>query len=230
MYAPNLWKLFCLYGNDNTGKAPSPQKTEKYPLSAQVAEKNLFGLPSGVRLEDIFPSTSKDFVTLPENSMLRMFTDFGIIPQLLSRGDAKKLYAQICQEKKLDKAVTKILAPTAARTTTLASSLKRSTPTTKPPTGGLFFGQAEATRLANPPSGPPLTGNAIQNSTPNPGLSFSEFLEMLAKVAVDGLKQENYNIMFPSDYSKVLGLLTIWGLANPKKIEEIKIFHFDDRA
>jgi len=61
-------------------------------------------------------------------------------------------------------------------------------------------------------------------------LSFSEFLELIAKVAVDGLKQENYNIMFPSDFSKVLGLLTVWGLANPKKIEEIKIFHFDDRS
>ena len=230
MYAPNLWKLFCLYGNDNTGKAPIPQKTEKYPSSAQIAEKNLFGLPSGVRHENNFPNSSKDFVTLPENSMLRMFTDFGITPQLLSRSDAKKLYAQVCQEKKLDKIITKVLAPTAARTTTLASSLKRSTPSSKQPVGGLFFGQAEATRLANPPTGPPTSNSVVPSSTPNPGLSFSEFLELIAKVAVDGLKQENYNIMFPSDFSKVLGLLTVWGLANPKKIEEIKIFHFDDRS
>jgi len=230
MYAPNLWKLFCLYGNDNTGKAPNPQNTEKYPLSAQIAEKNLFGLPNGVRHEDIFPNNSKDFVCLPENSLLRMFTDFGIVPQLLSRGDAKKLYAKVCKEKKLDKAVTKVLAPTAARTTTLASSLKRATPTNKPTTTGMFFGQAEATRLANPPNGPPNGNSLLPNSNPNPGLSFSEFLEILAKIAVDGLQQENYNYLFPSDYSKVLGLLTVWGLANPKKIEEIKIFHFDDRA
>lgn len=230
MYSPNLWKLFCLYGNDNTGKAPSPQSTEKYPLSAQIAEKNLFGLPSGVRHEDIFPNNSKDFVSLPENSMLRMFTDFGIVPQLLSRGDAKKMYAKVCKEKKLDKTVTKVLAPTAARTTTLASSLKRATPTNKSTTTGMFFGQAEATRLANPPAGPPIGNPPQPNSTANPGLSFSEFLEVLAKVAIDGLQQENYNYLFPSDYSKVLGLLTVWGLANPKKIEEIKIFHFDDRA
>lgn len=231
MYAPNLWKLFCLYGNDSSGKAPNPEKTEKYPISAQISEKNLFGLPAGVRHENNFPYSSKDFVTLPENSMLRMFTDFGITPQLLSRGDARKIYTQIIREKKLDKVITKIAAPTAARTTTLSSSLKRSTPTNKQSSGGIFFGQAETTRLANPPNGPPnVNTQTPNNGAPNPGLSFSEFLELIAKVAIDGLQQENYNILFPSNYSKLLGLLTIWGLADPKKIEETKIFHFDDRS
>lgn len=55
------------------------------------------------------------------------------------------------------------------------------------------------------------------------GLGFSEFVELIARIAVDGMQAESYHVLFPTPFSKVLAILTVWGVADLRKIEEIRI-------
>jgi hypothetical protein len=54
------------------------------------------------------------------------------------------------------------------------------------------------------------------------GLGFSEFIEFIASIALFGMRTENYHILFPSPYAKVLSILTVWGLADLNKLEEVR--------
>jgi hypothetical protein len=92
--------------------------------------------------------------------------------------------------------------------------------------------------------------------------AFSEFIEAISRIAVEGMMQENYHILFPTPFSKVrclagtllsgsvdvmtrrcprlscllpspltvhvlqiLAMLTAWGLADLKKLEDVKAIH-----
>lgn len=56
-----------------------------------------------------------------------------------------------------------------------------------------------------------------------PSIGFSEFVELVARIAVDGMQAESYHVLFPTPFSKVLAILTVWGVADLKKIEEVRI-------
>jgi hypothetical protein len=119
----------------------------------------------------------------------------------------------------------------------------------------MFFGGAAAARSISPPSSPPkahtplpsalpprtpgtggksLGSNSVgdrsyvsQQTVTAPGLGFSEFIEVIGHIALEGLDHEDYHILFPTSLSKVLGLLTVWGLADMKKIEEVRAIRVD---
>lgn len=59
-------------------------------------------------------------------------------------------------------------------------------------------------------------------------LAFSEFVEFVARIAVEGMKQPNYHIIFPTPFSKVLAILTVWGVADLKKLEEVRIIRTEE--
>jgi hypothetical protein len=42
------------------------------------------------------------------------------------------------------------------------------------------------------------------------GIGFSEFVELLGRIAVEGLQQPNYEIIFPTPFSKVLHPFIFW--------------------
>jgi hypothetical protein len=56
-------------------------------------------------------------------------------------------------------------------------------------------------------------------------LAFTEFLELLAAAAVNALSTREYNTMFPNAYSKVLGLLTVWGFADLSRLEDVNLMN-----
>jgi hypothetical protein len=60
------------------------------------------------------------------------------------------------------------------------------------------------------------------------GLSFSEFVELIGRVAVEGLQQPNYHIIFPTPFSKALAVLTVWGIADLRKLEEVRVIRTDE--
>jgi hypothetical protein len=60
------------------------------------------------------------------------------------------------------------------------------------------------------------------------GLGFSEFIEMLARVAVDSLQQPSFHSLYPTPFSKVLALLSMWGVADLKKLEEVRVVHTEE--
>jgi len=61
----------------------------------------------------------------------------------------------------------------------------------------------------------------------NGGLSFSEFMEFLCAIALEGMSTEQYHNMFDSPFKKVQALLTVWGVADIKKLEEVLQLHVD---
>jgi len=48
------------------------------------------------------------------------------------------------------------------------------------------------------------------------GLGFSEFIELLAMVSVEGMAKPAFHVLFTSSFSKVLALLTMWGVGDIK--------------
>jgi len=55
------------------------------------------------------------------------------------------------------------------------------------------------------------------------GLSFSEFIELIASIAVIGMSDSSsYHVLFPTPFAKVLSILTSWGLADLSKLEEVR--------
>eukprot|EP01032_Pedospumella_encystans_P019229 gene19229-21866_t len=78
------------------------------------------------------------------------------------------------------------------------------------------------------------SGGANNNgsaTSPQPtigGLGFSEFVEFMCRVAVEGMQQENYDVVFPTPFSKVLAMLTVWGVADLRKLEEVRIIHTEE--
>ena len=57
------------------------------------------------------------------------------------------------------------------------------------------------------------------------GLSFSEFVEFIAKIAVEGMNlrvNNNYHVLFPTPFAKVLSILTTWGLADLSVLEDVR--------
>ena len=67
--------------------------------------------------------------------------------------------------------------------------------------------------------GQKLTGGDF---SPVTGIAFSEFIELLGKVALQGLKQEHYHALFPSTFGKVLALLTVWCVADLSRLEDVR--------
>lgn len=79
-----------------------------------------------------------------------------------------------------------------------------------------------------PPAPPGDDATTPKGGARGVGLSFSEFVEALATVAVTGLQQPNYDVIFPGAFSKVLALLTVWGLADLHRLEEVRCVRTDE--
>ncbi len=60
------------------------------------------------------------------------------------------------------------------------------------------------------------------------GLSFSEFIEFIGRIALEGMDQPNYQVIFPTPFSKILAILTVWGVADLKKLEEVHIIRTEE--
>ncbi len=57
----------------------------------------------------------------------------------------------------------------------------------------------------------------------NGGLGFSEFIELVGAIALAGMGGANsYNGIYPTPFSKVLAILTVWGLADLKSLDEVR--------
>ena len=47
-------------------------------------------------------------------------------------------------------------------------------------------------------------------------------MEFIAKIAVVGMDSPNYHVLFPTPFSKVLAMLMVWGIADVKKLDEVR--------
>ena len=61
----------------------------------------------------------------------------------------------------------------------------------------------------------------------NGGLSFSEFMEFLCMIAIEGMSSEEYHKMFDSPFKEDSGSINSVDLADIKKLEEVLQLHVD---
>ncbi len=59
------------------------------------------------------------------------------------------------------------------------------------------------------------------------GLSFTEFLEFIARAALEGMGFEHFDKLFPTPFAKIHAILTIWGVADTKKLEDALMLRVD---
>ena len=102
-YAPNLWKVFLLYAQDVNAKIP--ELDLPYPQCAQDVEKQLFGVPKGAPVKAATasdPRRTEPFI-MTQAAVLRVCTDYGFIPHLISKEEVKQLVQKLNGEKVLRK-------------------------------------------------------------------------------------------------------------------------------
>ena len=96
----------------------------------------------------------------------------------------------------------------------------------------MYFGGANSGyHTYVPPEGGPATKGdklLVGDFSPPCGIGFSEFIELLGRLALDGMKQDQYNVLFPSAYGKVLGLLTIWSVADLNRLEDVRAINTEE--
>ena len=52
-------------------------------------------------------------------------------------------------------------------------------------------------------------------------------MEFLCVIALEGMAIQHYHTMFDTPFKKIQALLTIWGVADIKKLEEVLQMHVD---
>jgi hypothetical protein len=57
-------------------------------------------------------------------------------------------------------------------------------------------------------------------------IGYSDFIELLARIALEGLgSKPQYGLLYPSPFARVGALLSVWGMADPIRLEEIRAMH-----
>jgi hypothetical protein len=230
-YSPNLWRVFLSYAQDCNAKVPSISLSV-YPETAKTSEKVLFGIPAGAP-NDPEHKVAENSVGLfmTEASCLKFCQDYGLMPHLVNRNDTKDIIFSLNREKtvltrpklKIQKPPTVFFQKTQASIIReqLGSNLK-----TRNFEKPMHFSAFESSRpIPKTKILPQRLTNPIYTLDETGGLGFSEFIELIAKIALDGMEAESYNVLFPTPFSKVLAILSVWGVADLKKLEEVRLIN-----
>ena len=243
-YAPNLWKVFLMYAQDLNGKMSS--LNQPFPEVAKCSERALFGMPFGVNAKQSDLDTAIEFnkstvggitnfsadsaFIMTKLAVIKFCRDYGIVPHLVS----KKTVSNIFNVVNRDKSTTK-----KKKVTTFAPACSYF-PQDKKPAGSrekpkvddkiihnraMFFGGVNSGyHMYHSTDSPTSRGQKLTGGdfSPVTGIGFSEFIELLGKVALQGLKQEHYHALFPSTFGKVLALLTVWCVADLSRLEDVR--------
>ena len=254
-YAPNLWKVFTTYGQFLCSIKAEGGLNIRFPEGAKCSERAQFGVPSGApfdRMDAIYADPTTDIETyermliepsvtekiihqawsipitklnnegivIVEGSILKMFADYGIQPNLTSKKELKEYFYK-CNSKKLIEAIP--VSPMAATAKGVRSPLRVSpTKTSKTNINNNSNSNCKDDDSKSEVNDATTVSMNMNTST---GLAFTEFLECLALVANSALDSPAYRNIFPTPYSRVLALLTIWGFADLNKLEEINLMN-----
>ena len=249
-YAPNLWKVFLMYAQDLSGKMSS--LNQPFPEVAKCSERALFGMPFGVNAKQTdletaieYNKTSPGGITnfsadtafvMTKLAVTKFAKDYGIVPYVVTRKQITSIFSAVNRDKSTSKK---------KKVTTFAPACSYF-PQDKKPAGSrekpkaddkiihnraMFFGGVNSGyHMYNAPESPTTKSQKLTGGdfSPVTGIGFSEFIELLGRVAVEGLKQDHYNSLFPSVFGKVLGLLTIWKVADLARLEDVRALNTED--
>ena len=249
-YAPNLWKVFLMYAQDLNGKMSS--LNQPFPEVAKCSERALFGMPFGVNAKQSDLEAAIEFNTktvggitnfsadtafiMTKLAVVKFARDYGIVPHLVTKKQLNNIFNHVNR----DKSTNKRKKPTtfAPACSFYPDNKKPSGSREKPKsddkiihTRAMFFGGVNSgyhlyQHLDSPTTkSQKMTGGDF---SPTTGVGFSEFVELLGKVAIEGLKQEHYHALFPTTFGKVLGLLTVWSVADLSRLEDVRAVNAED--
>eukprot|EP01034_Spumella_vulgaris_P028215 gene28215-35034_t len=234
LYSPNLWKVFLTYAQDAVGKIA--EVNQIFPDNAQMNEKGLFRLPPAAPARHLDQKVNVDSLILTDAGCIRFCRDYGIVSHLVTTKELRDIFRRTNR----NKTIISSRLPTREQVETVKPANRagaKKNPVTPmhfgPPKVLVLKGTKTTTAAAvlsqdddeAPPPPPPLSAipAATNNKENGVGLGFSEFLELIARVAVDGMtSQANYNLVFPTPFAKVLAILTVWGVADLTKLEEVR--------
>ena len=227
-YAPNLWRVFLSYAQDCRAKVPSIS-TSPYPETAKKSERYLFGPPPGAPSESI---TCDDVtgVFMTESSCLKFCQDYGLMPHLMNRTIMKDIVFSLNRPKTVSNRPKpkSAQAPTVFFQKTQASLIREQIGNSYKAqiyTRPMHFNDTSPRRTSRARNLPLHLSNPTFTLEETGGLGFSEFIELIARIALEGMEAENYNVLFPTPFSKILGLLSVWGVADLKKLEEVRLLN-----
>jgi hypothetical protein len=197
-------------------------------------------------------SAAKHGFFISENKVMQFCTDYGLANHLASRKTIKQLFNRLNRKKnvtvglKETKVDSKIATVAKGKDSmTLAQKLKsrrqsvvqtldqkymthqraEANEDTYHMRKGHKFRQGQAISRGTLKTKPVVSQASAINLTG--GLSFSEFMEFLCHLAVAGMSTEHYHVMFDTPFKKVMALLTVWSVADLKKLEEVLLLHVD---
>mmetsp|Transcript_16780 Transcript_16780/g.25216 ORF Transcript_16780/g.25216 Transcript_16780/m.25216 type:complete len:773 (+) Transcript_16780:69-2387(+) len=242
LYAPNLWKVFLMYCQDHQAKVP--ELNLAFPDSAKGSERVLFGVPYGAPFNRKKTDGTEDvgyFMT--ETACIRFCQDYGLTPHLVTRGQLKETLQGLNRVKSLfsQRKAKEQHPPTVFYQKTHTTLVREATSQTfhQSVYEPMHFSGAEQSREVVSErcmGGMGKRVNHMPMRLSNPaavvkehgGLGFSEFVELIARIAVDGMQAESYHVLFPTPFSKVLAILTVWGVADLRKIEEVRLIRSEN--
>eukprot|EP00605_Chrysophyceae_sp_TOSAG23-4_P000689 GSChrysophyteH1.ASY1.ANO1.773.1 assembled CDS len=240
-YAPNLWKLFLMYAGDIYTKQPSPDL--HFPKFAQAVEVSLHGLPRDCPyaspLVDHRAKTRENaqfglFINEPQ--IMKFCADYSIVHDLLSPARLKAMFRALNSPKNLS----------TGRVSTQAEVKSAERGSSSGLTGATMSMKLKSKRMSVVGSIDDMYGinktDAVERGSlrKNPvyaktqssqrkdgGLSFTEFLEFIARAALEGMGFEHFDKLFPTPFAKIHAILTIWGVADTKKLEDALMLRVD---
>jgi hypothetical protein len=235
VYAPNIWKVFLMYASDLNGRVPPINAP--FPEAAKLSERAFYGVPFGAPYHDRETEVVHRFMKqalsgkdgadvssgllITEKMCLKFATDYGLVPQLLSRSEVKAIFrhcnrAKIISTTNLTNVEAKqsILGASQANRDRLGAGLRDQNSMQK------------TMKFKNKNGRSVKSTEKVQLPTPQPavsgGLSFTEFIEMLGKISIQGLDTKEYDAIFPTAYLKFVGLLTVFGVADLARLKDIR--------
>lgn len=180
---------------------------------------------------------------MTDTACLRFCQDYGLSPHLMSTRQLKQLLQSLNRDKALfpPRKLQEDAPPTVYYQKTLTTQMREQSSETmkKELYVPMHFHGVSSVREPETNAGMGGVGRRTKQlplHLTNPaivvkehgGLGFSEFVELIARIALDGMQAESYHVLFPTPFSKVLAILTVWGVADLRKIEEVRILRTEN--
>ena len=187
---------------------------------------------------------------MTERRALQMCSDFGITNDLVPAKLISAIFKKLDKSKKLSlgRTITKVDSLVATQgkeiltTSQKLKSRRQSVMNTldvlykkEPDVEGIVSPTSETHRLSLKTSSQsdtksikrPVVDAESRSAKVSTGLSYCEFLEFLGHIAVHGMGYDHFANLFPTPFAKVLALLTVWGVADMKKLQQVLHLHVD---
>ena len=206
----------------------------------QVLERAFFGVPFGAPFSSVEANKVADTMkkelrkdgadvssgmVITERSAIRFTLDYGLMPHLVTKPEARALFKSLNRSKRIstDKVQDLDTKNAIRKQSGLGAAVLPGQHSSSKKPGGF--------KMSTSHSPMKRTKDRVKVTNPAPailgGLSFTEFVEFIGKVAMQGLRTTEYERMFPTPFLKYQAILTVFGVADMDKLASVRTMHAD---